>query len=87
MKVMAIGSYVHQENHAGRVTGQKTAGCFTTPASPRAWAACWAVRRPRGDATPPTPRWLVRGNSVRRSLHHGMWKRKVLNYRNIGIAV
>jgi hypothetical protein len=54
-------------------TGQKTAGCFITPASPRAWAACRAVRRPRGDATPPTPRWLVRGNSVRRSCR---WQRR-----------
>src|SRR5205809_5723702 len=29
-------------------TWQKTAGCYFTPPSPRAWAACRAARRPRG---------------------------------------
>src|SRR5262249_52675733 len=43
-------------------TWQKNAGCYFTPASPRAWAACPAARRPRGGVTPPTPRWSARGN-------------------------
>jgi hypothetical protein len=48
----------------GKRTIWKTAGCFITPALPRAWAASQAARRPRGGATPPIP---ARGNSGRRS--------------------
>src|SRR5262245_21365803 len=51
----------------------KTAGCYFTPASPRAWAACRAAGRPRGGVTPPTPRWSARGNSGRRSCR---WQRR-----------
>src|SRR5262245_685862 len=37
----------------GKQTIWKTARCFITPASPRAWAAYWAARRPRDGVTPP----------------------------------
>ena len=50
-------------------------GCFITPAWPRAWAACRAARRPRGGVTPPTPRWLARGNSGRRNCR---WQRRCI---------
>ena len=44
-----------------------------SPASPRAWAACRAARRPRDGVTPPTPRWSARGNLGRRSCR---WQRR-----------
>src|SRR5262249_55327574 len=48
-------------------------GLFIIPASPRAWAACRAARRPRNGVPPPTPRWSARGNSGRRSCR---WQRR-----------
>ena len=44
-----------------------TPGSSIIPASPRVWAACRAVRRPKGGVTPPTPRWSAQGNPGRRS--------------------
>src|SRR5215468_2583355 len=54
-------------------TWQKTAGGYFTPASPRAWAAYRAARRPKGGVTPPKPRCSARGNSGRRSYR---WQRR-----------
>src|SRR5262245_55208923 len=47
--VLALDRHVDLGGHCRRHSDYvRSAGCFITPASPRAWAACRAARRPRG---------------------------------------